>query len=189
MRSRVELKGAPWLFLVRVLSKSSCNRYQNISNGGTDDYDAVHRLGRLYGIDPSGTSYHAMRVSPVKIDYHSSAHLGRFPTPEHSNTRSTHVVLFPRITLHVRTSSDVSKGHGVAAYMKPKIAILHWFHIRKLSHRIWPCRYFLSRLVLSLYLILFVRMLFYFKRRCVTRLSTYCAWSAKFNEPKSASFR
>ncbi len=74
MRSRIELKGVPWLFLVRVLSESSCNRYQNISNGGTDDFDAVHRLHRLYGIDPSGTSCHAMGVSPVKIDCHSSAH-------------------------------------------------------------------------------------------------------------------
>src|SRR6266567_8804693 len=29
----------------------------------------------------------------------------------------------------------------------------------------------------------------FFKRRCVTRYTTYCAWSAKFTEAKSDSFR
>jgi hypothetical protein len=41
----------------------------------------------------------------------------------------------------------------------------------------------------KLCLTVFVRVMFSFKRRCVTRYAAYCAWSAKFNEAKSVSFR
>ncbi len=69
--------------------------------------------------------------------------------------------------------------------MKPKIVIFHWFHIHTWSYRIWPWRYLFARLVSSFCL----TVLCFFKRRCVTRYATYCAWSVKSNQVKSASFR
>jgi hypothetical protein len=72
IRSKVELKAVPWLFFVRVCSSRLCNWSQNISNRGTDDHSAVHRLDRLYDIDPSGTSVsHTARLAHV--DYHRSS--------------------------------------------------------------------------------------------------------------------
>jgi hypothetical protein len=66
IRSKVELKTAPWLFSVRAYPSHLCNWSLNISNRGTDDHNAVHRLDCLHDIDPSGTSVpHTTRLARV----------------------------------------------------------------------------------------------------------------------------
>ena len=66
IRSRVELKSVPWLFFVRLYLSDLRNWSQNISNRGTDDHIAVHRLDRLHGIDPGGMSaLHSARLAHV----------------------------------------------------------------------------------------------------------------------------
>ena len=66
IRSRVELKTVPWLFFVRRYLSDLCNWSQNISNRGTDDHIAVHRLHRLHDIDTCGMSaLHTARLARV----------------------------------------------------------------------------------------------------------------------------